>query len=418
MRVLLLNQYYHPDVAATAQLLTDLGTHLAEKGHEVRAIASARPYSGTHWLPLSDEHAGVRIVRVPATALGRRSKAARALDYGTYLAALLPPLLAAPKPDVVIALSTPPLVAAMGLLLRRLRGARLVYWVMDVYPEVALALGALREGSTAARAMRSLQRALTAQADALVALDDAMAQRLEAAGADGNKIEVIDNWVDAEIAPRPKAQHPLRARLGLDGKFVISYSGNMGLGHDFDTVLDAMARLKDQPRLTWLFIGDGPQRKGLEVRVRALGLPDARFLPYFARAELPLSLTLADASLVTLGAPFAGLLAPSKLYGLLAAGVPVLYVGPEAGRTHEAIARHRVGLAVANGDSAGLAEAVRALAGDEEHRLSLAANARALYEARFTREQALERHHALLHKVLAPRFPRDGSAGAVKVAQC
>jgi glycosyltransferase involved in cell wall biosynthesis len=401
MRVLFLNQYFHPDVAATAQLASDLGEHLAAAGHEVWALASARAYAAPQtWRPLYERHRGVSIVRVPATALGRRSRAARVLDYGSYLAALVPTVLALPRPDLVVALSTPPLVAALGLLLRR-RGARLAYWVMDVYPEVAIALGALGERSLAARALQGLSRRIISEADLVIALDDAMAGQLTAAGADPRRLQVIDNWVDDTIRPHPGGDHALRQRLGLGDRFTISYSGNMGMGHDFDTVLQAMERLARHPQrdaLHWLFVGDGPRRAALEARVRALGVPHT-FLSYRARAELPLSLTAADASLVTLDERLAGLLAPSKVYGLLAAGVPILYVGPEAGRTSELVATHGVGLAVKNGDAAGLAQAVLALAHDPARARAMGARGRALHEARFRKDEALARHRTLLEEV-------------------
>ncbi len=402
MRVLLLNQYYHPDIAATAQLASDLGEALAAHGHTVRAIASARPYAGPGWRPLVEDHRGVHIVRVPGTALGRRTRAGRALDYATYLGGMLAPLLAGPRPDVVIALSTPPLVAALGLVLQRLRGTRLVYWVMDVYPEVAFELGVLTPGSLPARASLALAGALHRGADAIVALDDAMADRLRAAGASSEKIEVIDNWPPFadDLTRVPRATHPLRRELGLGDRFTISYSGNMGLGHDFDTLLDAMTRLRDED-LCWLFIGDGPRRAELERRVAVLGLAHAHFLPYQPLPQLALSLTAADASIVSLEARLAGLLAPSKLYGLLATGVPIVYIGPEEGRTADLVRSHQIGISIRNGDGAGLAASLRRLMADKAELAAMGRRGRALYEERFTRAHSIGRLERLLERVAA-----------------
>jgi colanic acid biosynthesis glycosyl transferase WcaI len=402
MRVMLLNQYYHPDIAATAQLASDLGADLAGRGHEVTAIASARPYSGSGWRPLSERHAGVRIIRVPATAIGRATNAGRAIDYATFLGGLLAPAVIGPRPDVVVALSTPPLVAAMGLMLKRLRGVKLVYWVMDVYPEVALELGALAPGGPATRALARLARTLLDRSDAIVALDDAMRDRLVAAGAQPGKIAVIDNWVDGDdIVPAPIAANALRSELGLGERFTIAYSGNMGLGHDFDTVLGAMSLLRDAG-VHWLFIGDGPRRRALEKSVGALDVSHS-FVGYRPRTGLPVSLTAAHASLVTLDAGLGGLLAPSKLYGILAAGVPVLYVGPPTGRSVDVIRSDRVGLEVRNGDAAGLASGIRALIGDPIGLGEMGGRARAVFERRFTRARALGHHHDLLQRVIAGR---------------
>ena len=165
MRVLMLNQYFHPDMAATAQLATDLAVDLAARGHEVTAVASNRQYLGGGTLPHHEVYKNVRIVRVSATGFGRRSRFLRALDYGSFLAASLAPVLGRVRPDVVIALSTPPFIAALGLLAQRLRGVRLVFWVMDVYPEIAVKLGVLGNNSPATRLMKLLSRTVLRRAD-------------------------------------------------------------------------------------------------------------------------------------------------------------------------------------------------------------------------------------------------------------
>ncbi len=393
MRVALLNQYYYPDIAATAQLCSDLGAALAARGHEVTAIASARPYHEADggWRAPWSRSEGVRIVRVPSTAWGRSTKPGRALDYATFLAAATAPLLLA-RPEVVVALSTPPLVAALGLLPP---SSQLVYWVMDVYPEVAVRLGAIAADGAAARMLSSLSLALYRRAQAVVALDDAMAERLVEAGCEAGKIAVIDNWppsvngVDT-VSPRRPGPHVLRDRLGLEQRLVVGYSGNLGLGHDLDTVLGAMPLVDG---VDWLFIGDGPRR----AQLSALDGGRVHLLPPLPRASFADGATAMDVALVTLGAELAGLVAPSKLYAALAAGVPILYVGPDEGRTAELVrpGPDCVGVRVANGDSAALAAAVSRF-GDNGWRRQLGVNARRVFEARFTRQAALAKHIALV----------------------
>jgi colanic acid biosynthesis glycosyl transferase WcaI len=265
-----------------------------------------------------------------------------------------------------------------------------------------VALGTFGPGSLAARSSAALSGALYRSADAVVVLDDAMRERVIAAGAPEDSVEVIDNWAPAlpdgaEIAPAPTAGHPLRRTLGIGDRFTICYSGNMGLGHDFDTILGAMPLLAGVD-VHWLFIGDGPRRAELERRIAALGVQHVTFLDYRERAELAESLTVAHAQLVCLGENLGGLLAPSKLYGALAAGVPIVYVGPSGGRTAEVV-RAGAGVEARNGDSAGLAAALRALVGDGAARERMGRCARRLFEARFTRAQALERHHTLIERV-------------------
>jgi putative colanic acid biosynthesis glycosyltransferase WcaI len=397
MRILLLNQYYHPDLAPTAQLAADLGAELVRRGHQVTAVASARPYSGSGFHRLVDEHAGVRIFRIPATALGRQLRATRLLDYASYVAGLVPLLLAV-RADVIVALSTPPLLACVALLPQLLQGARVVYWAMDVYPELALALGALRAGGVAARVLAGAARQLARRADAIVALDDAMRTRLVFAGAAPERVEVIDNWVDGDaVRPRDGQANALRQELRLDG-FTVSYSGNMGLGHDFETLLSAMHLLADD-EVSWLFIGDGPRRQRFQADVERAGLRRVRFLDYRRLDELPISMTAADASIVTMQANVGGLLAPSKLYAILAAGLPLVYIGPPEGRSAELIAHHGVGVGAANRDAAGLAAGIRRLQHDPGLRREMGQRARRVFDERFSRAAALERHCQLIARV-------------------
>lgn len=406
MRVLMLNQYFYPDIAATSQLATDLAVDLARRGHDVVAIASSRQYAAAGKLPRSETYRKVRIVRVPATGFGRRRRLLRALDYVTFLASSVVPLFRAQRPDVIIALSTPPFLAVLGLLARQLRGVRLVFWVMDVYPEVAVKIGALKARSPATRAMKKLSRAILTHADDVIALDEAMSEVLTGAGANPARIHVIDNWCDGdEIRPVSIGTNELRATLGLGDCFTVSYSGNMGLGHDLDTVVGAMEALRDEP-VHWLFIGDGPQKKRIQRLAVEREIARISFLEYREREELPVSLTAAHASLVTMRSDVAGLIVPSKVYGLLAAGVPLLYVGPVSGRVGEIVRDHRVGLDVRNGDAAGLANAVMRLKDDAGERAEMSRRARTLFDSRFARPLALERHHTVLtHRMTA--VPRD-----------
>jgi colanic acid biosynthesis glycosyl transferase WcaI len=196
----------------------------------------------------------------------------------------------------------------------------------------------------------------------------------------------------------PLDENHLRSDLGLRDIFSVSYSGNMGLGHDFDTVIEAMSILRHHP-VHWLFIGDGPRKPEIEAAVAARQLTKVTFLPSQPRSQLPLTLTVADASLVTLQAGLAGMLVPSKLYGILAAGLPVIYVGPPEGRVADVIRENRVGISANNGDAEGLARAVLELMNQKEARREMGLRARELFNTRFNRAQSIESHHALLMRL-------------------
>jgi len=389
VRVVLLNQYYAPDDAATAQLLADVGAGLSRAGHRVCAVCSSRAYRDTAIrYPARERIDGVEVRRGFSTSFGRSSSLGRLIDYLTFLISAGVILGFRSRPDVVVSLSTPPMVAALGLLMARLRRARAVYWVMDVYPDVAFELGALRPRSLAGRLFAALSRSILRRSDLVVALGETMADRLREAGA--RRISVVHNWADGEaIRPQALERHPLRADWGWSERFVVLYSGNMGLAHEFATVLDAVEQLRDDPRILFAFVGAGPRRDVVEAEVRRRGLDNVEFRPYMPREELGQSLTSGDIHLVTLRSRMPGLLVPSKIYGILAAGRATLYVGPDRGEIADIVREGECGTLVAQDDVPGLVAAVRGYAADAARTAAEGRRARELFDRRFTRDHGL-----------------------------
>jgi len=403
VRIVLLNQYYAPDSAATAQILADLGAGLAREDNEVSAICCRRAYGDPAVRYRARETIdGVEIERTWSTGFGRGSGLGRVTDYLTFVVGATRRLLLCRRPDVVVSLSTPPLVAALGHLLARLRGARSIYWVMDVYPDLAFELGVMRPGTIVGRLFRSMSSFTLRRSDAVVALGETMGERLGAVR--GNAPTVVHNWADGEtIRPLAAARNALRRDWGWGERFVVLYSGNMGLAHEFDTALRAAAALGDRDDVRFAFVGGGPRRDEIESRVRREALGNVEFRPYQPRERLGESLTAGDVHLVTLREQMAGLLVPSKIYGILAAGRPTLYVGPDEGEIAEILRIGDCGVRVAPGDSAGLVEAIRRYAGDAELRAEHGRNARRLFEERFTREHGVRAFLALIDALAASR---------------
>ena len=199
MRILFLNQYYIPDVAATGQLMADVAEELAAQGHEVHVICSRRSYYGgaAEFMPYEVTN-GVYIHRVRATGFGRGRPVGRMIDYVSFYVLAAWRALRLVKMDVCMALTTPPFIALIGLMLRRLRGTKMLVWTMDVYPEVAVAFDVLREKSLLYRFLARVSRRVSRDAVAVIALGDVMAERLKEAGVPHNKIVVVHNWVPGE----------------------------------------------------------------------------------------------------------------------------------------------------------------------------------------------------------------------------
>jgi len=395
VRIVLLNQYYAPDEASTAQLLSDVGAGLAAAGHQVEAVCCNRSYTDpSRRYPAREVVDGVRVRRAAATGFGRSSKLGRLVDYASFMLGAAARLLFRRRPDVVVSLSTPPMVAALGWLAARLRGARTVYWVMDVYPDVAYELGVLRRGSLAGRVLDALSRFQVRRSDRVVVLGETMAERLPHARP--QTLVVIHNWADGEvIRPRPARESPLRAEWGWGDRLVVLYSGNMGLAHEFDAVLGAAERLRDDARVRFAFIGGGPRRGEIEREARRRGLANVEFRGYVPRERLGDSLTAGDLHLVTLRPGVEGLLVPSKIYGILAAGRPTLYVGPAAGEV-AAIVGEGCGAVIAPGDGETLAREIARYAADASSRERDGRRARELFDGRYGKERQVGRFVRLM----------------------
>jgi glycosyltransferase involved in cell wall biosynthesis len=400
VKLVFFNRYYWPDRSATSQLLTDLATALAAGGHEVTVVAGDREQDpAAPRLPRRARDRGVEIRRLRTTALGRRSLFGRALDHlFFYAAARWYALWYVRRGDVVIAKTDPPLLGAALLPEVCLKRAALVNWLQDLYPEVAGQLGML--GRSPFTALLRWWRDLSLRhARMNVVIGERMRERV-AAIAGPDRVRAIHNWslpLAATAAPAP--DNPLRRELGLRDEVVVAYSGNLGRAHRFESLLAAGEHLRERRDLRFLVIGDGPQKAAVEAAARERGLANWTFLPLQPRERLGDSLGAADVHVISLEPKLEGLVVPSKVYGVLAAGRPCVFIGAPDGEVAEILRRHDCGITVDPEDAVALVVAIEQLAGDAALRRRLGANARRASDAHFTAARALD----LWREALAPQ---------------
>lgn len=389
--LLLVNQHYYPDVASTGQHLTDLAEHLAAEGFAVEVLAGRGKYlAGRMDVPDEETRNGVRIRRLRTTSFGRGSHLGRIVDYASFYVQVLLALLFGARRDGVVFLTTPPLLATIGALARAIRGQRYGIWSMDLHPDAEIASGMLKKGSLAARLLSWLNAVGYRHAAFVVDLGPYMKARIVAMGVAPERTRTVHVWsAKDEIVPMPRDENPLVEELGLRGRFVVMYSGNAGIVHDFRDVLEAMRLMKDDERFHFLFVGDGPRRPEIEAFVRQHDIHNFEYRPYFARDQLRWSLSLAHVHLISLRAPFVGISVPGKLYGIMAAARPALFVGPERCESAETVLGACCGAVVDPEQGRGaerLVETLRAWADAPESLAAMGDRGRAAFERIYERE--------------------------------
>ena len=405
-RLFFINRYFHPDHSATSQILSDLAFHLAGLGREVHIVTSQQRYEDPKSrLPPREIVQGVHVHRVATTHFGRSALIGRAIDYFSfYMSAWreLNRLLAVD--DIVVAKTDPPLVSIVAMLAAQRRGAHLVNWLQDIYPEVAANLGLSVFHGPLGGALSYVRDKTLKMAVANVVVGERMREQLVSRGIPANNIDVIHNWSDDEqISAIEPDNNPLRRQWQLDGKFVVGYSGNLGRAHEFDTVLEASELLRHDPRIVFAFIGGGQRVDELTRIVHARGLDHMfRFIPYQDRELLKYSLAVPNVHWISLKPAVEGMIVPSKFYGIAAAGRPIIAITSADGEIARLVREYECGLIVEPGQAKALAQAILTLSADPSSVTCMGARARAMLDERFTRRHAYQQWRDVLDRIGQP----------------
>jgi colanic acid biosynthesis glycosyl transferase WcaI len=396
-RLLVLNQYYWPGVEATAHLLTELCEGLADE-YEVRVVTGILHRHEDE--PRRTVRNGVEIVRVPSTSFERSKLAARATNYLTYLSRALAQALRGPRPDVVLCMTDPPMVGDIALVAARRFRAPLLVISEDVFPEIALELKRL-ENPVLIGLLRGLVGLYLERADRIVAIGETMRRRLEEKGARPGRLSVIPNWVDTNaITPQPRDNQWARKRR-LRDRFVVMHSGNVGHAQNLDSLVRATTFLRDLDDLTVLVVGFGARYEQLVQLAKRLETDAVRFLPYQPREVLAQSLGSADVHVVGLSRGLSGYVVPSRLYGILSAGRPVIVAADADSETAQVVESVGCGVVIPPGRPELLADAIRDLRERRGELDEMGARGRAYVVAEADRSVAIGRYRELLRELVA-----------------
>lgn len=387
--VIFVNRFYYPDERATAQLLTDLAESLAGSGHRITVITGRAP--GT---PRQEFRHGVAIQRVTQTHWGARNLAGRAIDLATFwITASWRLAKTVDRTDTVVALTDPPLIGVTATWISRRRGARVWHWIQDIYPEVAQALTRRRVVRAALSMLRPLRDRSWRHAEGCVTLGSDMAASIAARGIPPGKLRIIRNWAPSGIVPSDGAV--LRADRKLNGKFVVMYSGNLGRVHGLDALAPVAGALRSRPDITFSIVGDGPRRTSLQRDMQAVGA-QVQFFPSEPRIHLAENLAAGDLHLVMLAPGLERMVFPSKFIGALAAGRPVLFIGPAQSELARLIRREEIGHAFAPDDTQSIARTIAHLADHPEECVQMGQRAHAYSRVHATQSQSIDAWRRLL----------------------
>lgn len=410
-RLTLVNRFAYPDDAPTARLMQELAEAVAaaRPGTTVRILAGNRRYQGgADALPASETRQGVRIERLPLPP-PRKGLLARALSYlSFYWLAFFALLSRLERGEIVICMTDPPMFYVPAAWAARWRGAKLVNWVQDLYPDVVQSAGMLGR-SPLVRLLFALRRSAYRHSAALVALGEGMRDRLRRDGG-STPVEIIPNWADGDrIRPRDVEELPLRREWLPQAGFVVGYFGNLGFAHNYHSMLAAAEKLKATPAVQLLWVGEGSRRVEFQQRIATLGLDNVHWCVQQPFERMPELLGIADLHLVMLDPQFDEVLVPSKTYVALAAGRPLLFLGNPGSELARLVREHDVGVAVAQDDVEGIVTAINILANDPARCAAMGQRARDLFDARFERSHAIRQWLVLLDHLGCAEKHTDGN---------
>jgi colanic acid biosynthesis glycosyl transferase WcaI len=403
--LLFLNRVYPPQSGATGQLLADLSESLSAAGWDPAVLASRTEPA----LAAQERRNAVAILRASGLSLSRSSVFKRMLSYLSLYPAFLFRALRAPRSAVLVTLTDPPLLLLLGPLLVWIKRCRAIHWAQDLYPEVAEELGVLSPNSLPARILRWASTWALRRHDLIVAVGSCMKTRLMARGIPSERIVVIPNW-NLSSAEVPAAgtldessseDSGFREEQGWADRFVVMYSGNFGLAHPFEAIVDAAKRLDSAgSRALFVFVGEGAGLSGVKQALQ--GATNVRWLPYQPIERLGASLRAADVHLASMHERTLGLVVPSKVYGIVAAQRPCVFLGPAQSEVAKLISENGCGVVLPSGDGPGLAGVIGELANDPV-RVSEMRRAAAALGPRVSRDAAVAAWEKALERVMAMR---------------
>lgn len=396
-------QYFYPEVASTAQLMTQLAEELVKKGVSVKVLSGQPSYVSRKKIASREVYNGIEIERMPCTRFEKNSFLGKMMNWISYTILVFFKLLFSRDHSLLFIVSTPPFLFVVGYLLKIVRRQKYVCLIYDLYPDIAEKLGYIKDGSLISRLWDSANKAFFRKANLVIVPCENMRELVEGK-ISKNGVVVIHNWADGEfIKPINKKDNWFAKRYGLADKLVVLYAGNIGLFHQLETLVEAAEKLKESDYLRFVFIGEGGKKKKLMEMVERKGLKNIMFLPYQNKDALPYSLTCSDISVVSLEKGLDCVAAPCKLYTSLAGGQVIFGLVDKTSEVAKVIEEGNCGFYFDQDDVKGVVQMLNRLKQDDKLKQLLQGNARRCFENNFKKEKMIEKYYQALKKVIEER---------------
>ena len=404
MHILLLNEYYPPDASATARMAAQVAERLAQE-HEVTVVAGRPSYDPEEVYPFGLLHRTIRnhvaVECVGSTTNSRHQMTGRVSNYLSYLALAVPRALAL-RPDLVLAMTDPPVAGIAGAFIARMAGRPFVYNIRDMYPDMALGGEIVRQSRWIDR-WESLHRRALTQAARVIVLGDDMRDRILAKGVAADNIVVVRDGT-AFPGAMPDASDSVVQEIRSDFPFVVLHAGNLGFYGAWGTILKAAEILRNE-RVGVVFVGDGANRASLEAS--AEGMDNVRFLPFRPAEQVPHVMMAGDLHIITVKRGLEGVVVPSKLYSTLAAGRPVLAIAAPESDVARIVTKSGCGVSADPDDPVAVAVAIRELRSDPARLAEMGRRAREISKS-YARVNELNRFVATVEEAThASGFARN-----------
>lgn len=406
LKILLITAYFPPDTGSAAHLFYELGTALAQRGHEVFVVTSFPSYHAQGDLSryrrklwMKEKEKDLSVARIAVPGLPRHIPLARGIWQMACAVLFFLPALLMPRPDIVLIYSPPLPLGLTGWALKKLRRVPFVLNVQDLFPQSAIDLGILRNRPLI-RFFEGMERFVYGKAAHITVHSSGNRDHVIGKGASAHKVTVLPNWIDTDFLQPSPRNNEFRHELGLEGKFVVSFAGVLGYSQDLDVVLQAAQRLAEYPEIVFLIVGDGVEKPRLQKKSQDMSLSNVIFLPMQPRHRYPQVIAASDLSLATLHAQVRTPVVPSKILSIMAAGRPVIAAMEPSGDAPRLIEEARCGVALSPEDAEGLAETILKLYNNRDLGEEMGRNGRRYAEQHLALGLAAERYEELFDQLL------------------